>query len=172
MAENSPTTPTRAPEALCASPTETPIATLYVRLLDAIDVHVAAERAIADVDIWNPAFRTWLTDAEQSHAAVTGLISAIRHADTQAPTDLHFVRVAEAIDLLLGAETLDEVLEAGEAMVRLRAVDQDRNGLVMGRVAHLVSEGRARFRTLAQLEAYSPPGVDLHPVLDLDVIAA
>ncbi|MHA3980897.1 hypothetical protein ACW9UR_24870 [Halovulum sp. GXIMD14794] len=172
MANASPTTPVRAPEALCASPTDTPICALYVRLLDAIDVHVAAERAIADVDIWDPAFRGWLTDAERTHGAVTGLISTIRHADLEAPTDVHLVRVVEALDLLLGAETLDEALEAGEAMVRLQSVEAHGAGLAMGRVARLVAEGRARFRTLAQLEAYSPPGVDLSPALDLDVIAA
>ncbi|MHA3980688.1 hypothetical protein ACW9UR_23725 [Halovulum sp. GXIMD14794] len=172
MANMPSTTPTRAPEAPRASRTDTRITALYLRLLDAIDVHVDAERAIVDVDIWDTAFRTWLTDAERTHATVTGLISAIRDADLEARTDVHFVRVVEAIDLLLGAETLDEALEAGEAMLRVCPRDPRGDGAATGRVARLVAAGRARFRTLAQLETYSPPGVDLYPALNLDVIAA
>ena len=49
----------------------TPLATAFAALLPALVRHIEAEREIEDVDIRGPAFRNWLTDAEEAFITVT-----------------------------------------------------------------------------------------------------
>ena len=49
----------------------TPLASAFAALLPALARHNEAEREIEDVAIRDPAFRNWLTDAEDAFTTVT-----------------------------------------------------------------------------------------------------
>ena len=49
----------------------TPLARVFAALLPALARHIEAEREIEDIDIRNPAFRNWLTEAEDAFTTVT-----------------------------------------------------------------------------------------------------
>lgn len=84
--------------------TPTPISTQFSELLGALARHIEAERDIADVDVWDPAFRTWLTDAEHSYDRVSTLVSEIRHAPLARCADLPLQRMATLLDAMIGSE--------------------------------------------------------------------
>lgn len=114
MAKATPTTRLGATEVLPHqdSLTETVITNSFSRLLDALASLIDAERDIADVDVWDPAYRPWLTEAERAHDAVTDLLRGIIDAHPQLAADLPLIRMSSAIHMLLGSETPHELHHA------------------------------------------------------------
>lgn len=100
----------------CGTPapafTHTPISALFSRLLGAMAVHIEAERDIQHVDVWDPAFRDWLTEAEEALTAVTTLLREIRDHQTARQADVPLMRMAIIIDAMLGAEEPGEFIAA------------------------------------------------------------
>lgn len=114
MATATPTTRLSATEVLPHqdSLTETVIMNSFSRLLDALALLIDAEHDIADVDVWDPAYRPWLTEAERAHDAVTDLLRDIIDRHPQRPADLPLIRMSSAIHMLLGSETPHELHHA------------------------------------------------------------
>ena len=103
MADDSFITSFRAHEATGAFH-PTPISAAFSDLLVALARHAEAERDIEDVDIWDPAFRTWLTDAEEAFTAVTTLISTIYDQEPARAEDTPLQRMTRFIDAMIGSE--------------------------------------------------------------------
>lgn len=76
----------------------------FAALLDALSRHALAERDIEHVDVWDPAFRHWLTEAEEVFTEVTTLLSRIRRAEFVRAEDLPLQRLAAVIDAMTGSE--------------------------------------------------------------------
>jgi hypothetical protein len=85
----------------------TPIASAFCTLLPALAQHIEAEREIEHVDIWNTAFRSWLTDAEHAFTEVTTQLSVIMATDLACIEDKPLKRMVMLIDALVGSEEPD-----------------------------------------------------------------
>ncbi|MFP7675520.1 hypothetical protein ACG74X_19410 [Marivita sp. S0852] len=103
MADNSNITPVAALKADIPH-YPTPLASAFAALLPALDSHIEAERDIEDVDIWNPAFRAWLTDAEVAFEAVTTNLFTVLATDVIAEDDKPLKRMAMLIEAMIGSE--------------------------------------------------------------------
>ncbi|MCX7568067.1 hypothetical protein OS189_17125 [Sulfitobacter sp. F26169L] len=95
--------------ALKAHPSQypTPVARAFAALPCALARHIETEREIEDVDIWDLAFRDWLTDAEHAYADVTTHLFNITAAEVVCEDDKPLVRMAMLIDALVGSEDPD-----------------------------------------------------------------
>lgn len=85
----------------------TPIAVAFSALMVALPVHIEAEREIEDVDVWDPAFSNWLTDAEHAFEAVTTQLSTIASLEVMRPEDMPLKRISLLIDAMIGSEDPD-----------------------------------------------------------------
>ena len=81
----------------------TPLASAFAALLPALARHIEAEREIEDVDIRGPAFRNWLTDAEEAYATVTTHLLTITMAEETRVDDKPLKRMALLIDAVVGS---------------------------------------------------------------------
>lgn len=138
--------------------THTPISACFSRLLGALGHLIEAERDIEDVDVWDPAFRAWLTEAEEALTAVTTLLSAIRDHRVARQADLPLLRLAVITDAMLGAEEPEEFLAAQCLLARADLFNcrTGTGGAVGRRVDAMVETAQSRLRELAGLDAYAP----------------
>ena len=118
--------------------------------------HVEAERDIEHVDVWDPAFRGWLTEAEECLTAVTKIISHLGGLPVERHEDVVLLQVAAIIDALIGAETEREAVRAHEALADLPAFHCPGRGAVAHRVNRMIASAADRLRDLAGLEVYAP----------------
>ena len=81
----------------------TPLASAFAALLPALVRHIKAEREIEDVAIRDPAFRNWLTDAEDAFATVTTHLLTITMAEETCSGDKPLIRMALLIDAVVGS---------------------------------------------------------------------
>ena len=81
----------------------TPLASAFAALLPALARHIEAEREIEDVDIRGPAFRKWLTDAEDAFATVTTHPLTITMAEETCSDDKPLKRMALLIGAVVGS---------------------------------------------------------------------
>lgn len=101
-------TPTRATEdASFHHPTL--VSTLFSTALGVLAAVIEHERDIADVDIWDPAFRDWLTAAERAQDRLSDLQRAILDAPIARPSDQPLKLAAFLLQATLGSESPDEV---------------------------------------------------------------
>lgn len=82
----------------------TAIAIEFAALLPALARHIEAEQEIEDVDIWDPAFRSWLTDAEHAFTDVTTHLSTIASTGVTCADDKPLKRMSMMIDAMIGSE--------------------------------------------------------------------
>lgn len=85
------------------------ISTLFSCALGALETVVARERDIADVDIWDPAFRSWLTAAERAQDRLADLQHLLMAARVDRPSDRPLKRAAFLLQATLGAERPDDI---------------------------------------------------------------
>lgn len=85
----------------------TPVARAFAALPCALARHIETEREVEDVDIWDLAFRDWLTDAEHAYTDVTTHLFNITAAEVVCEDDKPLVRMAMLIDALVGSEDPD-----------------------------------------------------------------
>ena len=81
----------------------TPLASAFAALLPALVRHIEAEREIEDVDIRDPAFRNWLTDAEDAFTTVTTHLLTITMAEETCADDKPLKRMALLIGAMVGS---------------------------------------------------------------------
>ena len=81
----------------------TPLASAFAALLTALVRHVEVEREIGEFDIWDLAFRNWLTDAEEAYATVTTHLLTITMAEETRVDDKPLKRMALLIDAVVGS---------------------------------------------------------------------
>lgn len=166
MATLTPTTPAEA----CALPfTPTSISAQFSELLGALARHIEAERDVQDVDIWDVAFRSWLTEAEDCYDRVTTLIAAIRHAPLARRADLPLQRMATLLDAMIGSEepgAFQRIYRMlPEAMSLLHCPGND---AVAHRMRQMIASAFARLDEMATLPTYADPGAE---DVDVDVTA-
>lgn len=136
----------------------TPISTAFSDLLVALAKHAEAERDIEDVDIWDPAFRNWLTDAENCHTAVTTLISSIHDQEPARAEDVALQRMTRFIDTMIGSEEpgtfrcFHKMMPAFQATIRCRG-----GSGAARRVNHMILTAGLRLDELAGLLSYADP---------------
>lgn len=164
MATLTPTTPAEA----CASTfVPTVISSQFSELLGALARHVEAEQDIQDVDIWNPAFRGWLTDAENCYERVTTLIASIRQAPLARRADLPLQRMAVLLDAMIGSEEpgafqrIHRMLPGAMSLWHCPG-----NDAVAHRVRQMIAAALVRIEEMATLPTYADPGAE-----DMDVAA-
>lgn len=136
----------------------TPVSTAFSRLLVALAQHAEAERDIEDVDIWNPAFHAWLTDAEEAFTLVTTLITEIGNAEPIQATDLPLQRMASYVDAMIGSEEPGTFRRLHLAVPRfLKAVRCTDDSASARRVNHMLLSAGLRLDELAGLISYEDP---------------
>lgn len=134
--------------------TPTTITTAFSRLLGALAVLIEAERDIEEVDVWDIAFRAWMTDAERAHETVTDLLRTIRDATPMRATDLPLMRMSAAIEMLMGAESSAES-EQAQRLIHDQRFHVGVSDRPQGRRIHaLIATAQDRARELAALDAY------------------
>lgn len=133
------------------------ISTTFSALLGALARHVEAERDIKDVDIWDPAFRNWLTDAEEAHATVARTLSDIRATEIARAEDKPLMRMAMLLDHMTCSEepgafwTFRPLLMRFDSLFRCPGEDP-----VAVRVNRMLISARARIDEMAALDLYAP----------------
>lgn len=133
----------------------TPISTAFSCLLVALARHAEAERDIEDVDIWDPAFRNWLTDAEEAFTLVTTLITQIGNAEPARPHDVPLHRMAMFIDLMVGSEEPGEFQRLHQLVPRFQDAIRCTDGSASARrVNHMLLTAGLRLDELAGLISY------------------
>ncbi len=85
----------------------TPIASAFAALLPALARHIEAEREIEHADIWDTAFRDWLTDAERVFTEVTTHLFTISTTELTCADDRPLQRMAMLIDAMIISENPD-----------------------------------------------------------------
>jgi len=85
----------------------TSLTNAFAALLPALARHIEAEREIEEVDIWNPAFRAWLTGAEEAFTDVTTHLSTIASLELACDHDKPLKRMSLLITNLIGSEEPD-----------------------------------------------------------------
>ncbi|WP_299416220.1 hypothetical protein [uncultured Sulfitobacter sp.] len=88
----------------------TPIASAFAALLPALARHIEAEREIEEVDIWDPAFRAWLTDAEVAFTDVTTHLSTIASLELTCAHDKPLKRMSLLVNSLIRSEEPDNFM--------------------------------------------------------------
>lgn len=137
--------------------TPSTISTAFSALLGALAQHVEAERDIEDVDIWNPAFRNWLTDAEEAHAKVARLLSDIRKMEILRAEDKPLMRMAMLLDHMACSEepdafwTFRPLLMQFDELFRCAGENP-----VAARVNRMLISARNRIDEMATLDLYAP----------------
>ena len=81
----------------------TPLASAFAALLPALVRHIKADREIEDVAIRDPAFRNWLTDAEDAFTTVRTHLLTITTAEETCADDKPLIRMALLIDAVGGS---------------------------------------------------------------------
>ena len=141
--------------------THTPVSRAFAQLLGTMAVFIEAERDIEDVDVWDPAFRGWLTSAEDALASVTTLLHQIGDAQSQRASDRPLQHMACLYLDLMGSESGEEfcairaTLPGRAPLLRCCGVDP-----VARRVRAMLRAAHARLDELATLSAYTDQGLD------------
>lgn len=133
----------------------TPVSTAFSQLLVALAQHAEAERDIEDVDTWDPAFRAWLTDAEDAFTRVSTLITAIGNAEPIHATDVPLQRMASYVDAMIGSEEPGTFRRLHVLMPRVQAAIHCTEGSASARrVNHMLLTAGLRMDELAGLLSY------------------
>ena len=133
----------------------TPISAAFSGLLTALARHAEAERDIEDVDVFDPAFRDWLTDAENTFTSVTTLISSIGRAEPARSEDLPLQRMTMLVDAMIGSEEPGTFARLHRLMPQFEAAFRSKqNNGVARRVNHMLLTACARMDELASLLSY------------------
>ena len=133
----------------------TPISTAFSCLLVALVRHAEAERDIEDVDIWDTAFRTWLTDAEEAFTLVTTLITQIANAEPARPHDVPLQRMTLFIDMMIGSEEPGEFQRLHQLAARFQDAILCTDGSASARrVNQMLAVAGLRMDELAGLISY------------------
>tara|TARA_R110000850_G_scaffold113041_2_gene227548 strand:+ start:5960 stop:6469 length:510 start_codon:yes stop_codon:yes gene_type:complete len=133
----------------------TPLATEFSALLPALARHIEAEREIEDVDIWDPAFRSWLTDAEHAFTLVTTQLSAISAAELTCADDKALKRMSMLIDTMVGSEDPDTFMQLYGLLPRFEHLFYcSGTGFAVRHRNVMLRQARAYIDTMATLLTY------------------
>ncbi|WPZ29177.1 hypothetical protein T8A63_16350 [Sulfitobacter sp. OXR-159] len=133
----------------------TPLATEFAALLPALARHIEAEREIEDVDIWDPAFRSWLTDAEHAFTDVTTHLSTIASIDLTCSDDKPLKRMSMLIDAMIGSEEPQTFMQFYRLLPRFEHLFYcDGTSLAIRHRNVMLRTARAHIDTMANLLTY------------------
>lgn len=133
----------------------TPIASAFAALLPALARHIEAEREIEEVDIWDPAFRAWLTDAEVAFTDVTTHLSTIASLELTCIDDRPIKRMAMLLDALIGSEYPDTFMHLFGLLPRFERLFQcSGSGPAVRHGNVMLGEARAHIDAMATLLTY------------------
>lgn len=82
----------------------TPLAAAFAAFLPTLAAFIAAERDLEDVDGFDPAYHTWLRDAERAQDTLIDATRELHHIGAQAASDLVLKRMIRVIDLMRGTD--------------------------------------------------------------------
>jgi len=153
MAITTATTECAAPEGKCFTPT--PISSAFSMLLVALARHIEADRDIEDVDIWDPAFRPWLTAAEDALGEVMRLIHCIRGQEPIRLEDRPLLRMTLLIDAMIGSDDPGEFVRLHRLLPRFETLFRCSGATATARrVDRMLVTARTRIDELASLDTY------------------
>lgn len=133
--------------------TPSTISRLFSRYLTHLGDVIERERDIAEVDIWDPAFRDWLTAAERARDAMADIEHMILNAPPMRPADKPLKLAAFLIHLTRLCETPQELR-------RYRKIARDRghefllsgNSATERRVNAMLCTALVRFEAFVTLD--------------------
>jgi len=153
MAVDTPIIATASPEGERFTPT--PISSAFSMLLVALARHIEADRDIENVDHWDPAFRQWLTAAEDALDAVMRLIHSIRREDPIRFEDRPLLRMTLLIDAMICSDDPREFMRLHHLLPRFEPLFRcPGETATTRRVDRMLVTARTRIDELATLDAY------------------
>lgn len=161
MAKLSPNIPVLTAEAafsirVLQAPRPTPLETAFLALLEALDGFITAERAIDEVDAFDPAFADWLRDAELAHEQLTDSLYTLRQTPLRGNQDHRLHSEAQLINRLIGSEDPTDFRRLYHLIPRheIRAFQYKDRGARARRVSLLLRISRAHIDGLATLACF------------------
>lgn len=143
----------------------TAVAMAFSALMTALPLHIEAEREIEDVNVFDPAFRSWLTDAEAVFTDVTNLFTAIATADVARAEDRPLKRMSMLLDAMVGSETPGTFQHYRELLPRFEHLFRcTGSGPVALQYDAMLVAAFAHIETMAMLLTYDGPGFADHCV--------
>lgn len=137
----------------------TTIAAAFSALMTALPLHIAAEREIEDVDIWNPAFRHWLTDAEAAFTVVTGLLWGISAAAIERAEDKPLQRMSMLLDRMVGSEEPGAFRHYHALLLRFAPLFRcGGHGVIARHCDAMLVAAFTHIETMSDLLTYDDPG--------------
>ncbi len=133
----------------------TAIAIEFAALLPALARHIEAEREIENVDIWDPAFRSWLTDAEHALKDVTTHLSTIASTDLTCVDDRPLKRMSMLIDAMIRSEEPHTFMHLYGLLPRFEHLFYcDGTSSAIRHCNAMIGQARAHIDTMANLLTY------------------
>lgn len=155
MANSTPITITRSPEAPGYTPTA--ISSGFAGLLVNLAEHIEAERDIENASVWDIAFDNWLRHAEKARTDMSNLLTSILREDIVRLEDKPLKRMAMLINGVVVSEEPGAYRYLRPFVSRFdnlfRCVGQDPTSL---RVDRMLLTARDRLETMYTLEIYAP----------------
>lgn len=144
-------------EGLTVAPASISLA--FPELLSALDQHIECERDLDDVEIFDPAYRSWLDDAE---AAQLRLYDALAQVTGMAPVSADDAPL-HRMSLLIATLVREGTGEAFRQYNRLESsflhhMVVPGDGLDAGRTRHMLMAAREKIHQLAGLTLYLQDG--------------
>lgn len=142
-----------------AAPLPSAFAQSFVELLSALDQHIDCERDLDDVDLFDPAYRNWLDDAEAAQLRLYDALARITGAPAVTPDDVLLRRMSLLIATLVRegtAKAFHRYFQLENDFVHCMVVPGD--GLDAGRMRHMLMAARKKIHQLAGLTLYLQDG--------------
>ncbi|MCV2894999.1 hypothetical protein [Lentibacter sp. XHP0401] len=137
--------------------TPTPISLLFTKLLGSLAVSIEAERDIEGVSAGDPAIDHWLRDAERAWAAVSEIGAALCAAQVLRDQDRPLVKMAQIVNVLMAAQTLDEYLAARKRLHQMAGhLRYPQQGATARRVTQMLRQCRTHLATMIDMDAHQP----------------
>lgn len=148
----------------------TAVAMAFSALMMALPLHIEAEREIEDVNVFDLAFRNWLTDAEAVFTDVTSLFSTIAIADVARAEDRPLKRMSMLLDAMVGSETPGTFQHYCALLPRFEHLFRcSGSGPVARQCDGMLVMAFTHIETMSMLLTYDGPGFANHCVVGVEL---
>ncbi|SDL75868.1 hypothetical protein [Paracoccus chinensis] len=136
-----------------------PLSIAFAALLAALDTHIQCERELDEVDLWDPAYRAWLDDAETAELRLYEVLAHITSSRPASLDDAPLWRMALLIATLVREGTASAfrryAATEAEILMHLRVPGESPAAL---RVRSQIAAARRRIADMAGLTLYRQDG--------------
>lgn len=138
----------------------------FIALLSDLDQHIECERDLDDVDLFDPAYRSWLDNAEAAQRRLYEALSSITGMGAVSAADVPLRRMSLLIATLVRegtAKAFRQYDRLESSFIHYMAVPGDWPD--NARTQHMLAAARERIQTMAGLTLYRQDG-DLELLCD------